>query len=221
MHVREADGQDRHETPSESIEARYLARRQLFPTIMLAGFAVCFAVLWLRDHSGIWLLLGVVEFSAFTVLGVVVVVRVRGSGWVLRLDEAGVTVRGAEPVPWSDLTQVVLGPLKPFPAFTTTKRSQVLAFIPRAGVELPGPPHFSGRPQRWGASIRRRFYGTNLTVLPYALSVPADELIDASRTWGGLDVRRSRELRPLVAVLLWVAAAAVLGALVGTLLFLF
>lgn len=206
------------ESPGEWIEARYLVRRQLVPTIMLAGFAAYFVVLWSLDHSSLWLLLGVLEFAAFAVLGVTVVVRMRRSGWVLRLDPTGVTVRGAEQVPWSDLRQVVLGPLKPFPSFTTTRWTQVLAFVPRDGVELPGPPHFRGRPQRWGASIRRRFYGTNLTMLPHAMSVTADELVDAAREWGGLDVRRSRRLPPVVAVLLGIVIVAVLGALVAPLL---
>lgn len=206
-------------TVREPIEARYLVRRQLVPTVFLACLTIWFAVLWLLDHSGLWLLLGVIEFAGFTVLGVVVIARMRRSSWVLRLDETGVTVRGAEPVPWSDLTQVVLGPVRPFPAFTTTRWTQILAFIPRDGVELPGPPHFRGRPQRWGASIRRRFYGTNLTMLPHAMSVSAEQLVDASRHWGGLEVRRSRLLHPVVAFVLYLAVFAALGALVGAVLF--
>ena len=202
--------------PDGVIEARFLARRQLAPTLAVAAIAVASACLWYVDQADWWLLLLVTEFGALAVLGVVVSVRSRRSGWVLRLDRHGVTVRGADPVAWTDLTQVVSGPVRPFPAFTTGRWMEVVAFMPRAGVELPGPPHYRGTPQRWGAWLRRRFYGTNLTVLPQALSVSAEEMLDAARSWGGLEVRRARRWG-WFGLLLFLLACTLLGGVLGLL----
>lgn len=203
------------------IEARFLARRQLVPLLVLVGFAAYTAVLWSFDRSSWWLLLlAVVELGVVVPLGVYVAVRSQRSGWVLRLDQHGVTVRGAEPVPWTDLTGIALGPLKPFPAFTVTRWTECLAFVPRAGVELPGPPHHRGRPQVWGSGFRRRFYGTNLIILPHAMSVSAEEVIGASRHWGELEVRRARHRRWL-GPLLFLLACVLLGGIVALVISLF
>lgn len=196
-----------------SIEARYLARRQAAPALFMGALAAVCGLLLYADPSSWWLRLAVIEFAVATCFLVLVTARVRRSGWVLRLDEGGVTVRGAEPVPWSDLTHVTLGPIAPWPAVTTTRWTRILALVPRPGVELPGPPHHRGRPQEWGRSIRRRFYRTNLTMLPHALSVPTEELLDACRDWGGLEVRRARQPRPWLAVLLLALFCVAVGAL--------
>jgi hypothetical protein len=62
------------------------------------------------------------------VLGLTVAVRTRAEGWRLRLDAAGVTVRGHETVPWSDLAEVRLA--------KSRRRSLALfvSFIPGPGV---------------------------------------------------------------------------------------
>ncbi|SDD85528.1 hypothetical protein SAMN04489747_1903 [Auraticoccus monumenti] len=174
----------------DHLEVSYLARPQLRPLLVLAGFLVLYPVGGLAGIIPFWLAcVGIAVMAVIIVIGLVAALRSHGSAPVLCLDPAGVTVAGAPLVPWSDLRGVRMGPMQPSWLVGST-RYVTLALLPRDGVELPGPPHYRGRPQQWGRWQRLRLHGTNLILLPAAMSASAEDIVRAAERWGGLPVEQ-------------------------------
>ncbi|WP_375425792.1 hypothetical protein [uncultured Friedmanniella sp.] len=155
---------------------------------------------------------GGVEFAVIVPLAIRGLVRSRTAGVVLRLGVAGVTVRGYDVVPWSDLAEVVVAPMRPG-WFLGSKRYPVLAFVPRPGVELPDPPTYGRRRYTWGRATRIRRYGTSLLVMPHAMTATLEEIVDAAALLGGLPVTRQPVRGSVRVFLLMGLAAAAAGAL--------
>lgn len=200
----------------DHLDVAYLARPQLRPLLLLAGFPVLFAGAGLAGFIPSWLAgVGMAVMAVIIVIGLVTALRSHRSAPVLRLDEEGVTVAGAPLVPWSDLRAVRISPMQPA-WLVGSARYAALALLPRDGVELPGPPHHRGRPQQWGRRQRLRLYGTNLIMLPGAMSASAEDIASAAEHWGGLPVERV----PHRAVRTWgllLGVAIALGVLAGLL----
>lgn len=185
--------------PAEALVVSLSARGQVCPVVGIGLFLLAALVLWRLDLLPGWLaLVSGVEFGAIVVLGTVVALRSRRWGWVLRLDEDGVTVRDHERVPWSDLSGVTVTSMRPRWLFDPPwlvrrwrrpDRYPVVALLPRSGVELPAPRLPGGPgPRDRLAALRRRRYGTSLVLLPHATDVSVDQLLVASCTWGHLPV---------------------------------
>ena len=185
--------------PAGALVVSLSARGQVRPVVSIALFLLCYPVLWRLGLIPGWLALaGILVFGAMGVFGGVVALRSRRWGWVLRLDEGGVTVRDHERVPWSDLSGVTVTSLRPRwlsdpPWFVRRWRRPdpypVVALLPRPGVDLPAPrlPGGPGPRDRLG-TLRRRRYGTSLLLMPHATDASVDQLLDAAHTWGELPV---------------------------------
>lgn len=199
-----------------ALEVEFSGRTQVRTLIELGVFVLGYVLAWVFGVVPTWLAVaGVLLFGGLIVFSLVTSRRLKPNRPALRLDAGGVTVPGAVTVPWSRLSGVVVGPMRPT-WLVGSRRLQLVSFLPGPGAELPGPPQPSGRPQSWGHRLRRRLYGTNLVVLASALTSDGDQIAAAAQALGGLPVRheRYRGLRHflvigIVAVLLGVAIALV------------
>ncbi|MCX4749746.1 hypothetical protein OG455_30255 [Kitasatospora sp. NBC_01287] len=109
--------------------------------------------------------------------------RQRAQEWALRLDAAGVTVRGAGTVPWSELREVrsVAGRgLRPAVVVFTARPGVVLAAFP---TMLP----FARSERRATALVKK--YGGPLVVPSAGLSASLPEVLAAVRRCGEVPVR--------------------------------
>jgi hypothetical protein len=173
---------------ADELELRPSNRVLLLAAVVLAVSALRLGVdvVWPRDR--VVFVAGCVG-SAFVVaglvLGLTVAVRTRAEGWRLRLDAAGVTVRGHETVPWSDLAEVRLA--KP------RRRSLALfvSFIPGPGVSLPTVPTSwpLSRLRSRIASLTRRF-GSPIVVNTLRMGVSADQIAAAVQRLSDIPVVR-------------------------------
>jgi hypothetical protein len=96
--------------------------------------------------------------AAILVLSVLLLVRRRSMGCLLRLDVAGVTLCGLRTIPWSDLSEVRhVG--------ATKWRAEATVFVGRPGVALPPVPSVMPllRPRRRAVRLTKR-YGSPLVV---------------------------------------------------------
>ena len=196
------------------LEIGYSAKKQVTAVIGLAAFFCAAVLAWVFHVVPGWLgALDTVLFGGVVVVGLVSFRRFRPEVPVTRLDEDGVTVAGAPVVPWSDLREVVVGPMRPA-WFLGSRRLQVVSFLPRAGVSLPGPPQPGSKPQAWGRRFRERLYGTNLLLLSSSTSVDGRRIADAAHELGGLPVRHvpHRSAQRWIAMLV---GAVVLGLAIG------
>lgn len=186
------------------LEIRLSARDQLRLVGLLLLFLLAYIASWAGDVIPPWLALaGVLTFGSISAFGLVTACRSRGWGWIMRLDAHGVTVRGCDAVPWSDLAEVVVTGMQPSWLFTRGRRQYpVVAFVPRPGIRLPAPrlPGGPGPKDRLGAA-RERMYGTRLVLMPHAMTASVDQIVTAARDWGHLPVgtrlpaRRRRQRR--------------------------
>lgn len=196
------------------LEVGYSARKQRGPLLLLGVIFLGVLLAWVFDVVPGWL--GVVDtvlFGGVVVYGLVSLRRLRPDVTVVRLDAEGLTVVGARTVPWSDLSGVVVGPMRPV-WLVASRLTQVVAFLPRDGVDLPGPPRPGRRPQAWGRAFRERLYGTNLLLVSSATTVRGREIADAAHELGGLPVDHvpHRGVRRWIAVLV---AGLLLGLVIG------
>ncbi|WP_091178176.1 hypothetical protein [Microlunatus flavus] len=191
------------------LEVRWSRSKQVGPLVLLGVFFLAVLLAWVFHVVPGWLgALDTVLFGGVVVYGLVSLRRIRPDVAVARLDEEGVTVPGARTVPWSDLRQVVVGPMRPA-WFLGSRRLQVVSFLPHAGADLPGPPG-PVNPQRWGRGFRERLYGTNLLLLSSATSVDGREIAQAAHELGGLPVRHV-PFHPVRRWLVVLGGAVVLG----------
>lgn len=136
----------------------------------------------ISPHGTADFVLGVVDTIVVVVgLAVAIVVGLRGRalGCLLRLDEEGVTVKGEPTVPWTDLSAVHWGK----PPKGSGKRHGALAplvFVPRPGVVLapvPGPLLRSHYESRTARNLKR--YGSPLVFAPAQLRTTGPEVLAA------------------------------------------
>jgi hypothetical protein len=200
-----------------ALEVEFHGRTQVRTLVELGVFALGYVLAWVFGGLPTWLAAaGVLLFGGVIVFGLVTSRRLRPHRPALRLDAAGVTVPGADTVPWSRLSGVVVGPMRPT-WLVGSRRLQLVSFLPAPGAELPGPPHPNGRPQGWGQRVRQHLYGTNLVVLASALTADGDQISAAAQALGGLPVRHER-YRGLRHLLVMGVAAVLLGGAIALVL---
>ena len=173
----------------EPLLVGYSARTQVAPLVGLGAFFLAGLLAWVLHVVPGWIAgADTLLFGGILVYGLVTLRRMRPDVPVVRLDQEGLTVASTPTVPWSDLREVVVGPMRPA-WLVGSGRVWVVSFVPREGVELPGPPQPGGRPQGWGRRFRERFYGTNLLLLSSAMTVESSEIAQAAHELGDLPVR--------------------------------
>lgn len=154
-----------------------------------------------RGQTGPLVLIGAV-FAVVRTFGLVTALRSRGWGWVLRLDADGVTVRDRPTVAWRDVAEVVVTPMQPvwffWPQLLRLSRGgrlrwPVVTIVPRPGVEMAALPLPGGpvRPDRSSAA-RQRTYGSQLVLMPHAMSASAEEILTAAQRRGHVAVAQRR-----------------------------
>lgn len=163
------------------------------PTIALLGvFLLLYPVLAVAGVIPTWLMLtGILVFGFFITYGVLTTLRTSRAPWELSLDPSGVTVYGNDTVPWSDLVEVRVSGMKPRWMFWLGLGYKVVAFVPRAGIELPGLPSTSHRGRLKAYSHRKsiQHYGSPLLVMPYATSATVTDILAGVRSWSDVPVR--------------------------------
>ena len=158
------------------------ARRQLPSLAAIAAFLAAYAALGAAGVLEGWLVwVGVLVFGTVLVVGVVTLLWSRRAPWELRLAPDGVTVRGRDAVPWSDLAEVRVTGLRPRWVFLSSFGVRVVSFVPRPGVELTPLPsaRLTGPLERWSAGRRASWYGSQLVVLPSGMDASASTIADA------------------------------------------
>ncbi|WP_406512531.1 hypothetical protein OG851_23050 [Streptomyces sp. NBC_00161] len=125
------------------------------------------------DGLGRLLAVGSCALMAVALVFLLVVhVRLRARGPLVRLDAYGVTVAVGPATPWSDLSGV-------------RRVKGVVVLVPRPGVELPVVPDgvpFS-RPARRAAAYTRR-YGSPLVLMPQTLDATGPQILAAVQRFG-------------------------------------
>ena len=167
----------------------YSAHKQVAPLVGLGAFFLAVLLAWVLHVVPGWVAgADTVLFGGILAYGLVTLRRMRPDVPVVRIDGEGLTVASAPTVPWSDLREVVVGPMRPA-WLVGSPRVRVVSFVPREGVDLPGPPQPGGQPQAWGRGFRERIYGTNLLLLSSATTVDDREIAQAAHELGDLPVR--------------------------------
>jgi len=127
-----------------------------------------------------------VVFCLGLLFAVVVVVDVARYGPrstpLLSIGPAGVTVPGADTVPWSDIASIRI----------TSARSgtiRAVAFIPRPGRQVPAVRASGLRkgPVGRGPDAVAARYGSALVVIPHLMTATATQTVDTARRWGAFD----------------------------------
>lgn len=164
-------------------------RRQL-PTLgIIAAFLCAYILLGAFGVIAGWLMwAGVAVFGAVLLIGLHGIVKARASSWDLRLDRAGVTVRGHETRPWSDVAEVRITGMRPRWLFSVSFGYRVVAFIGQPGVHLPALPSAKLGGVGGSARLQERWYGTQLLLMPYAFDAPTEAIVDAVRRFSDVPV---------------------------------
>lgn len=158
---------------------------------IIAGLFCLYLLLGATGVISPWLLLlGAVGFGGSLIVGIAVALRFRAMDWDLRLDRAGVTVRGYDVVPWSDLAQVQVNGLEPRWLFWPVLGYRAVCFIAKPGIDLPALPSQIGNGSTDRArALRQRWYGTQLVVLSIAADATAETITDSVRRLSDTPVR--------------------------------
>ena len=139
------------------------------------------------------LLFGVLVFGGILLIALVTELRARRMPWELRLDGAGVTVRGRSVVPWNDLAEVRVTGLKPVWLFRSRLGCRAVCFIGKPGTVLPVLP---SQVRRWSElraqKQRGRLYGTQLVVHSITADSSVEAITDSIRRWSTVPVRSWR-----------------------------
>jgi len=187
------------EHEAAALEVRPSVRKQLRPLTILVAFFTCYVLGAVTGFIDAWLAVGgVALFGVPIAIGLAQAARARRAPWELRLDHMGVTVRGHDRVPWSDVEEVRVSRLTPrwlwAPRFTPRflrVDDDVVSFVPSPGVEVPPLPSMAGR-GRWGRfhhRRRQREYDTQLVVLLMTYDTSVGELVAAVERWSNVPVR--------------------------------
>jgi len=87
-----------------ALEVRLSARKLLRPLKLLVAFLSYYVLGGVTGFIDARLaVVGVAFFGTIIASGLWMVSRARGAPWELQLDEGGLTVRGHDRIPWSDL----------------------------------------------------------------------------------------------------------------------
>jgi hypothetical protein len=178
-----------------SLEIR-LARIPLRPWAAVGVPFLCLAVDGLLDRSVLLL----VFLCGGLALGLVVQLVFSWSrnreGPVMVLDREGLRVRGHPGVAWSEVDKVVVGDFRVRRTvnwLTTLQYGPVVAFVPKAGAEMPPPPGGLKRGSSSWESVRQARHGTNLTVVPSLFTVSARQLVHAAHRLGSVPIDEGDE----------------------------
>ena len=205
---------------SAPLEVAFSARKQVVLTILFGVFATGLAILGLLAPVAAWLetALVIVMLSGIG-LGIYGAAICHKSPTALRLDRDGVTVGTAQVVPWTDLREMLVIPMKPA-WLVGAPWTTIVAFMPQPGVDLPAPPHPRRRTSVGSASLRARIYQTNLIVMPSAMTSTVKEITDAAQRLGGIPVRWEARsaLRRWVAIMSTGVLAGLLLAVISILI---
>ncbi|GAA1236762.1 hypothetical protein GCM10009665_28680 [Kitasatospora nipponensis] len=169
------------------VELRPSTSLSFLIVLPVAGLGVLRAALQGAGPGGrLLFVVGLVDLGLLVmllVLWLVALVRRRAAGWRLRLDTSGVTVRGHETVPWSDLSEVRLVLL------SAKLPRQALVFVPRPGVVLPAMPVSwpLSRPRARADRLIGK-YGSPIVVEPLLMGTTVERLGAAVRRLGGLPI---------------------------------
>lgn len=200
--------------PPLPLDVEYSVRRQLPFLGFFVLLLLALGALWKAEILPGWLATatGSVLAVVLVVGGVEAALSAR-SGVVLTIDQHGLIVRQSHRIPWSDLKEVVIGPLQPAWLFGS-RFVQVVAFVPQPGVDLPDPPSASGNAYTFGRRARLRRYGTNLVINATATNARPEEFAGAAEASGNVPVQRvkGRGQRGWLAI---VGVAMVIGLVAG------
>ena len=178
----------------DALRIRQSLRRQLPLLGALVAVVGAYLLLGATDAMSRWITwFGVAVFGSVVVVGLVGVLRGRRLPWELRLAADGVTVRGAEPQPWSAVAEVRVTGLRPGWFFLVPLGFRVIAFVPEPGAAMPALPsarlgHWT---ERWAAARRDRWYGSQLLLMPYAYDATTEQVLAAVRRFSDVPVREA------------------------------
>jgi len=172
------------------VAGELVARRSRAGFVPLAVFFAAatagYLLLGVNGVYGAWLAVpGAALFGAGLVVTVVMALRAPSVGVELRLDAEGVWFRSGAGAQWEDVEEVRITGMRPRWLFWSSLGYRVVAFVLR-----PGAPAQGRAGARWQRALQRRWYGTHLLVMPYALTVSADDLAAAATRLGGVLVVR-------------------------------
>ncbi|MCX4749748.1 hypothetical protein OG455_30265 [Kitasatospora sp. NBC_01287] len=154
-------------------------------SILVLVLPAYFAGRFLASPNHVLVDLGWVVSALFPVLVVSLLVverRRRTQGWALRLDAAGVTVRDAGTVPWSELSEV---------RWTVRRglRPAAVVFTARPGVPLAAfPTMLPFARSKWRAARLVKRYGGPLVVLSSPLPPRLPEVLAAVQRYSEVPV---------------------------------
>lgn len=149
---------------ADDLVVRRSRRRQLPALLGLSAFLVGIAAGALAGFVTGWVVaFGIAVFTVVLGIGLVDLARSGpASPALLRISRAGVDIPDVAAIPWSDLDDVRVVPVRWPPRYS------VVAFIPRAGVMLPTIPRSrlsTGAMRGTPAALTSR-YGSPLVLLP-------------------------------------------------------
>jgi len=168
-------------------------KRQL-PTVgIIAAFLCVYVLLGAFGVIAGWLMwAGIAVFGAVLLIGLYGLVKARDSSWELRLDPEGVTVRGQETRPWSDVAEVCITGMRPKWLFFMSFGYRVVTFVGQPGVELPALPSARlGNRLGGSARLQERWYGSHLLLMPHAFDTSTEDIVDAVQRFSDVPVRPS------------------------------
>lgn len=197
-----------------AIDVEYSSRRQLPYLGLIVVLIAALVAAWEFGVLPLWIVVGIgAVVFVILVIGAVEAAQSARSSVVLTLNQQGLTVCGDAFVPWSDLREVVIGPLRPAWLFSSGF-VKVIAFMPRAGLSLPDPPSARGTAYTYGWKARVRRYGTNLVISGVALTPTINEVASAAAMLGQVPVRQV-EAKIWRGWLVILAVAVVVGMVAG------
>ncbi|MEY9837120.1 hypothetical protein [Streptacidiphilus sp. EB103A] len=150
----------------------------------VAGIYFIFEVIWPKDQLQFVVgCVGCAFVASAAVFLLTAAARTHVDAWRVRLDNRGVTVRGNEVVPWSDLIEVRLSLL------SGKSSVRVVAFVPRPGVTLPAVPTalLPFRDRARAISLTERF-GSPIVVNPVRMGLPTNRIVAAVERLSDLPV---------------------------------
>jgi len=154
--------------------------------VFFAAATAAYVVLGVTGYQPSWLaVVGVVLFGGFLVATVVMAVRAPALAPELRMDAGGVGFRSGARARWDDLAEVRITGMRPRWLFWSSFGFRVVTFVLRPGAPVQGRAG-----PGWQQRLHRHRYGSHLHVMPYALTVSADDLAAAATRLGGVPVVR-------------------------------
>ncbi|WIX78399.1 hypothetical protein QRX50_44790 [Amycolatopsis carbonis] len=177
------------------------AKRLMFGTAFFAvffGFELALALTGVLD--GWWRVSAPAVFLVALALTATAAWRAARAPWQVRCSAAGVEVRGFEPVAWSALAEIRIGPYRPrwvgfLSAFPSPRGlARVIAFVPGEEGGVPAVSVYDpyARPGRQlsarNAHLARKRYGSPLLVFTHSIDVSPADIAEVLRKLTGVRV---------------------------------